>query len=219
MDTGVRDRQILPPDLRRVAAAPLQTTAPQPLDPQPLDPQPLDPQPLDPEVEALRCCDMGQLYLELGRYQDALLQVEQALAHHPHHIESWYSRADVLACLGRYQDALECLEQAQTLAGYSDRRGWVQKAVLFILIDQPKAALTCCNQALWNSPHHAQAWLFRGVALNRLGRRGDAYRSYRRAAGAAMPPSVTALRRLYHDLYQGEPVEFLAEPLVKQAEG
>lgn len=204
MNTCVRDRQILPTGLRRsapVAAEPAVKTS------KPAHP-PATPPTTDYEIEALRCCELGKLHLELGRYQEALAQVEQALTHHPHHVESWYSRADVLACLGRYDDALQCLDQAQTLAGFTDLRGWVQKAVLLILLEQPAAALTCCNQALWLSPRHTQAWLFRGVALHRLGRRSDAYRSYRRATGATLPTSAAqALRQLYSDLQGGTPAE------------
>lgn len=70
---------------------------------------------------------------------------------HPHDIGSWYSRADSLACLGRYDDALQSLEQAQELAGFAAPQFWLQKAALFILLNQPKAVLNCCNQALRRS--------------------------------------------------------------------
>jgi tetratricopeptide (TPR) repeat protein len=108
MKTCVRDRQILPTGHR--PAHPISV--------------------LDDKTEALRRCEQGKLYLEMGRYQEALAQFEQALTVHPHDIESWYSRADALACLGHYNDALESLEQAQELAGFDDTRSWVQKAVL-----------------------------------------------------------------------------------------
>jgi tetratricopeptide (TPR) repeat protein len=136
----------------------------------------------------------------MGRYPEALDQFEQALTAHPHDIESWYSRADALACLGRYEDALQSLEQAQELAGFADTRFWVQKAVLLILLNQPEAALNCCNQVLWRSPSHRQAWLFRGVALHRLGRFRASYRSYQRVLQPVLSSTADSIRRLCHDL-------------------
>lgn len=178
METCVRDRQILPTGRR--PARPIAA--------------------LDYETEALRRCERGKRYLEMGRYAEALAQFEQALMTHPHDIESWYSRADAMACLGRYDNALQSLEQAQELAGFADTRFWVQKAVLLILLNEPGAALNCCNQALWRSPNHRQAWLFRGVALHRLGRFRAAYRSYQRVAQPDLPSAAESIRRLCHDL-------------------
>lgn len=148
----------------------------------------------------LRHVEMSKLLLEEGRYLEALAQVEQALTLDPHEAESWCSRADALACLGRYEEALQSLEQAQELAGFGHVRLWVQKAVLLILLNRPRLALTCCNQALWRSPNHTQAWLFRGVALHRLGRCKAAYRSYQRVVEPATPSYANSIRRLCDDL-------------------
>ena len=141
-----------------------------------------------------------RFYLEQGCYQEALAQFEQALALDPHQAESWCSRADALSCLGRYEEALQSIEQAQALAGLSNARLWVQKAVLLILLNQPRLALTCCNQALWRSPSHTQAWLFRGVALHGLGKFRAAYRSYQRVLHPVAPAVANSVRRLCHDL-------------------
>ncbi|WP_017297004.1 tetratricopeptide repeat protein [Nodosilinea nodulosa] len=178
MEISVRERQILPTGLRPSQRPPRQAR----------------------RFEVLRHGEMGKLLLEKGRYQEALVQVEQALALNPHDAESWCSRADVLGCLGRYEEALQSLEQAQELAGFASARLWVQKAVLLILLNRPKLALTCCNQALWRSPSHTQAWLFRGVALHGLGRFKAAYRSYQRVLEPAAPSSANSIRKLCHDL-------------------
>jgi tetratricopeptide (TPR) repeat protein len=143
---------------------------------------------------------MGKLLLEQGRYQEALTQFEQALALDPHQAETWSSRADALSGLGRYEAALQNIEQAQALAGLANAHLWVQKAVLLILLNQPQLALTCCNQALWRSPSHLQAWLFRGVALHRLGQLRAAYRSYQRVLQPAIPAVANSMRRLCQDL-------------------
>lgn len=168
--------------------------------PQRLTPQPSASDELASDFERLRCGEMGKLFLEQGCYQEALAQFEQALALDPHQAENWCGRADTLSCLGRYDEALQSVEQAQALAGLTNPRLWVQKAVLLIVLNQPKLALTCCNQALWRSPSHAQAWLFRGVALHRLGQLRAAYRSYQRVLQPSAPAVANSMRRLIQDL-------------------
>ncbi|WP_197064747.1 tetratricopeptide repeat protein [Leptolyngbya sp. KIOST-1] len=154
---------------------------------------------LDGDFECLRLNEMGQADLEKGRYQEALTHFEQALRLDPHRADSWCHRAEALSCLSRYAEALQSVEQAQALAGLGNPRLWVQKAVLLILLNHPKQALTCCNQALWRSPGHAQAWLFRGVALHRLGLCKAAYRSYQRVLKPE-PGATQSLRKLCRDL-------------------
>jgi|GEM_PF-1911172 tetratricopeptide (TPR) repeat protein len=154
----------------------------------------------DYEIEAMRRCELSKLFLQQGRYAEALDLTEQALALHPHDVESWYARAEALACLNRYDEALTSLEQAQELAGFEVAYLWVQKAVVLILLDQPQMALTCCHQALQLEPTHNQAWLFRGVALHRLGRFREAYRSYQQATQPQSPSTIEAMRQFCQDV-------------------
>ncbi|MBD1915693.1 MULTISPECIES: tetratricopeptide repeat protein [Cyanophyceae] len=191
METMVRDRQILPIGLRSNAATPQGhlATVPRPL--------PFR----DDETVAMGQCELGKIRLEMGRFQDALELFEQALALQPHDVESWLNRAEALTCLSRYEDALASLEQVQTLAGFATTRLLVQKAVVLIWLNRLEAALTCCNRALWLNPDHSQAWLFRGVALQRLGRNKEAHRSYRRVAQPALAAgSHSNLQRLCQDI-------------------
>ncbi|MEA5448780.1 tetratricopeptide repeat protein [Leptolyngbya sp. CCNP1308] len=173
METMVRDRQITPTGSRSAAIAPGRRA---------LGMAPFAPSAFDPRTVAMGRCELGKIRLEMGRFQDALELFEQSLAVQPHAVESWYGRAEALTCLGRYEDALASLEQAQTLAGFASARLWVQKAAVLLWLNRLEAALNCCNRALWLTPHHSQAWLFRGVALHRLGRVKEAYRSYRRVS-------------------------------------
>lgn len=191
METMVRDRQISPVGLRAKAKPPqgYLATIPKALSPH------------DHETVAMGQCELGKIRLEMGRFEDALELFEQALALQPHDVESWHNRAEALTCLGRYEDALASLEQAQTLAGFATARLLVQKAVVLIWLNRLEAALTCCNRALWLTPDHSQAWLFRGVALQRLGRYQEAHRSYRRVAQPALAAgSYSNLQRLCQDI-------------------
>lgn len=192
METMVRDRQILPIGLRPNALAPHSRSLA-------IAPSALPH--ADRETIAMGHCELGKIRLEMGRFQDALELFEQALALQPHDLESWYNRAEALTCLGRYTDALASLEQVQTLAGFATTRLWVQKAVVLLWLNRLESALTCCNRALWLNPDHSQAWLFRGVALHRLGRSKEAYRSYRRVAQPALSAgSHSNLQQLCQDI-------------------
>lgn len=175
METCVRDRQILPLN-DRWASAP-QTA-------------------FEAQAVALRHCELGKIRLEMGRFAEALGLFEQALTLQPHDVESWCGRAEALACLGRSDEALHSIEQAQELAGFANTRLWVQKAGLLVLLNRPEAALNCCNRALWLSPSHAQAWLFRGVALQGLGRFQAACRSYRRVTQPTASPLTSFVNQL-----------------------
>ncbi|PZV08962.1 MAG: hypothetical protein DCF32_03505 [Leptolyngbya sp.] len=191
METMVRDRQISPVGLRPTANPPRGhlATIPKALPAH------------DAETVAMGQCELGKIRLEMGRFEDALGLFEQALALQPHDVESWHNRAEALTCLGRYEDALASLEQAQTLAGFATPRLLVQKAVVLIWLSRLEAALTCCNRALWLNPNHSQAWLFRGVALQRLGRSQEAHRSYRRVAQPALAAGAHSnLQRLCQDI-------------------
>jgi tetratricopeptide (TPR) repeat protein len=96
---------------------------------------------------------------------------------------------------GKYQAALHCLQATEQ--SLQEPENFVLQAVCFILLNQPRAALQVCDRALALEAHHAQAWLFRGVALHRLGRFQESYQCYNRALGH--PPRsaqvwVTSLR-------------------------
>jgi tetratricopeptide (TPR) repeat protein len=66
-------------------------------------------------------------------------------------------------------------------AGLPPAEAWVMEAVRLVQAEQPEAALEACDRALALAPGYSQGWLFRGVALHRLGRYAEAYRCYERA--------------------------------------
>ena len=125
------------------------------------------------------CDASNKRLLREGHPLEALQQCEAALAINPHRVENWCDRAEVLACLNRYEEALDNVEQAQELAGFSDPNIWLQKATILILLARYQEALSCCRYVLQRHANHLQAWLFQGVALQRMGHYQEAYRSYR----------------------------------------
>ncbi|MDA0266147.1 MAG: tetratricopeptide repeat protein [Cyanobacteria bacterium] len=147
---------------------------------------------------------LGEHLLKSGQWEAALLQFEQALKTDPSAIESWYHHAETLACLNRYAEALTSNQQALILTEFKDIRIWVQRAAILIFMAHPEAALECCNLALFLEPDHAQAWLFRGVALHRLGRYQQAYRSYSRVTHPVSLSWQDTFRR-FCDEFDGHP--------------
>lgn len=93
---------------------------------------------------------------------------------------------------GHYQAALSCFRQVSQVVPSADTS--VSQAVCLIHLNRPKEALQACEDALLMHHQHAQAWLFRGVALHRLGRFQDAYSSYRLASEASHLDRRSTLR-------------------------
>lgn len=154
----------------------------------------------EPITEVVRRCEIGKILLEAGLPEAALGQFEFALDLDAHAAEGWAGRGEALACLNRYEEALENLEQAQELAGLSDIAIWIQKATVLILLGRPVEALSCCEYVLMLRPDHTQAWLFRGVAQQRLGEFRAASESYSRATHYPRPSLHDQIRRFWHDL-------------------
>ncbi|HEY9878792.1 MAG TPA: tetratricopeptide repeat protein [Leptolyngbyaceae cyanobacterium] len=95
----------------------------------------------------------------------------------------WYRRGEVLASLGHYSEALRNFEEA--LALESDNcDALLYAAVCLIHLQRPHEALVRCDRILAQVPSHTQAWMFRGVALHRLGHYSESYTCYSRATGS-----------------------------------
>ncbi len=150
---------------------------------------------LDPPTEAVRLCEIGKEYLLAGQYQQALEHFERVLDLQPHDVDGWCCRAEALACLNHYEEALQSLEQAQALTRFASPPILVQKAVVLILLSRYSQALSCCTCALQQEPEYAQAWLFHGVVLHRMGHYREAYRSYERAMTLSHPQYARRARR------------------------
>jgi Flp pilus assembly protein TadD len=59
---------------------------------------------------------------------------------------------------------------------------------MLIYLERPEEALDSCEQALTVEPDDFKAWVFRGVALHRLGQYQQAYYSYDQALGIHRNP-------------------------------
>lgn len=107
----------------------------------------------------------------------------------------WYQLGEEFASTGNFAQALRCFKEAALLDNQSVQIQLYQ-AVCLIHLEQPEAALDLCERLLEQDATHAQAWLFRGAALHRLGRFPEAYDSYRQALGKETVRPLLWLQRL-----------------------
>lgn len=113
--------------------------------------------------------------------------------------EDWYAQGEKLANQDAYLKALRCFEEAAILRP-ANLETLVYQAVCWIHLNQPTKALAVTDRLLAQVPDHSQGWLFRGVALHRLGRYAEAYASYNQALG--QPPALGFLGRFKQVLGQ-----------------
>ncbi|MEO1123852.1 MAG: tetratricopeptide repeat protein [Cyanobacteria bacterium J06635_15] len=116
----------------------------------------------------------------IRQYETVVSAATQLLVNFPDSYGIWYLRGDALANLGRYGEAIDSFAQTLRYCPKA-KEALVFQAVCWIHQERPEAALNCCDRALEIASDYEQGWLFRGVALHRLGRYRDAYASYSHA--------------------------------------
>ena len=114
---------------------------------------------------------IARCYLEQGRYDEALAQVDQALARDPSQPEYYIvkSTAEYYSGEGgRFDAAMDALDRcSMSFPQYVPML--LGKAALLSNQDNDKAALGYLNAAVANDPNDAQALLSRALVLRRLG--------------------------------------------------
>jgi tetratricopeptide (TPR) repeat protein len=119
-------------------------------------------------------------------YTAVLLTLAEAAPTHHQDALFWHYQGEALANLGRYKEALQSFDRA--LERHPEAIATlVFQAVCWIHLQAFERALGCCDRTLAIAPHDSQAWLFRGVALQRLGQYRAAYSSYDQALNITRP--------------------------------
>ncbi|MBD2257129.1 tetratricopeptide repeat protein [Pseudanabaena sp. FACHB-2040] len=107
---------------------------------------------------------------------------------------NWYSQGEALADLGHYGEALRYFEEALAIDS-THAEGLLYTAVCLIHLQQPQAALKRCDRILAQYPDYSRAWMFRGVALQRLGRYPEAYAAFDRATADSTSTASRSVSR------------------------
>jgi tetratricopeptide (TPR) repeat protein len=123
------------------------------------------------------------------------------IPHSPNRQSSRSAKAYQLLEQGEYEAALS--QFAQLAEADQDADCLVNQAVCLIHLARPEEALQLCDRALALNSHHPQAWLFKGVALHRLGHYSEAYTCYDRAVGEQRPSGGGALAALNRKYLKG----------------
>ena len=107
----------------------------------------------------------GEMLRMLGRYEDALAALDEALGLSPDDAWAWANRGETLRMLGRYEEALAALDKA---VGQSpdDALTLFRKGDLLYDIAEYKEALDVINRAIDRDPENA--WVFHLKGRNLL---------------------------------------------------
>jgi tetratricopeptide (TPR) repeat protein len=122
----------------------------------------------------------GRILDTEGKYEEAIVQYQQALAVDPSFARSHLHWARALVGLKRYDEAQTHLAKALELdPGYADVH--VERAAVFIGQGEPIRAMQAYADALALDEHHAYAYYKWSELLLQRGRIGDAVEALRRA--------------------------------------
>ncbi len=124
--------------------------------------------------------NLGVVYVNLGRYQDAIETCRQAIKIKPDDAEAYYNLGNAYSKLGRWQDTIEACKQAirikPDLAGAYDILG-----VAYSKLGRWQDAIEACKQTIRIKPDYAEAYNNLGGAYSKLDRYKDAAEAYQQA--------------------------------------
>ena len=117
---------------------------------------------------------------ELGRYSDALLTFDSAIAISPNNVEALFSRAAALNKLERYAEALSTCNQA-LLIRPDCAEAYSNRGIALAGLKRFEESLQSYDRAIHLIPNHAEFHYNRGIALGELKRFDEALQSNDRA--------------------------------------
>jgi len=132
----------------------------------------------------------AQVYVLLGKHEQALASYEQAIAMDPHYSEYYNESANLLQQLDRYEAAIANYDKAiQYSAPYPEV--YYNKAICHSRMGQLQLALEAFEHSEELDPLQPQLYLSRAEVLDELCRTDDAYADYSKAIELE-PDSITA---------------------------
>ena len=114
---------------------------------------------------------------QLGRYEEALAALDQALALNPRDASAWTIRGEALANLNHQEEALSSFEQALTI-NPENADAWYNKGIVSDGLEHHGEALVAFEEVLRLTPNSADAWRHKGSMLSKLGRYEEAVTAY-----------------------------------------
>jgi tetratricopeptide (TPR) repeat protein len=118
---------------------------------------------------ALALANHSAVLLGLGRTQDALARLDEALALNPGHQRALFQRAGLLAQLGRHDDALAAYDRLLDInPGFAE--ALLKRSESLRALGRCADALVCCDRALSLAGRSFDVLRERGRVLRELGR-------------------------------------------------
>jgi Flp pilus assembly protein TadD len=115
-----------------------------------------------------------------GRYEEALAEIDLAVAARPTYAQGHVTRGSILRRLGRYEEALKAFKRAIQLEPKDGRAHGLAGAAL-LRLNRPKEAVKYLEKATTLEPKHSNHWLNLGVAYRQSKNNQAAIATYQRA--------------------------------------
>jgi tetratricopeptide (TPR) repeat protein len=131
--------------------------------------------------------NLGHVFDELGRWQEALAADEHAIAIDDQQARVWYNKGTTLNNLQRYDEALAAFDRALALDPHRAET-WFNKGNVLYSLKRYDEALAACDRALALDPKDAGTWTNKGRALIALKRYDEALAACDRAL--ALDPNL-----------------------------
>lgn len=130
--------------------------------------------------DALAMANHAAVLAALGRQDEALARLHEALAIDPRHQRAWLQRAGLEAARGQAEQALASYDRLLAIAPRF-ANGYVKRSEVLRSLRWPTEALACCEQAIAVGGRTFDACREQGLVLRELGRFNEALDSYGQA--------------------------------------
>src|SRR5229473_1620661 len=117
---------------------------------------------------------LGEVYLYQQQYDEALAEIERAVAAAPTETRAYAALAMVLSCMGRLEDALEAAAQARRLQSGSTLRGLFQVVIADAVAGRYKEARAPLERSISRYPNKLENHLMLAVVYSELGQAAEA---------------------------------------------
>jgi tetratricopeptide (TPR) repeat protein len=124
--------------------------------------------------------ELGIVYIEHGRYDDAVTAYNKAIQIYPDFAIAWYNRGNALKQLGRWDDALASYDRANKINS-TFYESWYNRGTLLLTLERYEEALSSFEQAFKINHQLSEAYSNHGFVLFKLGRYEEAIASYDKA--------------------------------------
>jgi tetratricopeptide (TPR) repeat protein len=120
------------------------------------------------------------VYESTGKYESALMSLEEALVIQPNYIDAWIIKGVIYGKLGRCSEAIKCYDRIIGIdPHFSD--AYRLKAATFTTLNQHEKAVECFIKAVELDPNNLEYRLSLAIALQRLKKYDDALKCYEEA--------------------------------------